>query len=193
MARANPFATSIKAGTTLPEIVTLSLRQAVSSNFTVLGTVEWTNWSRAEKLDVICTDGPNPVFCPGGAGQRVTSLALGWHDGWFFSLGAEYQMNHHLTLRAGGAYELSPIQNATERTLRVPDADRIWGSVGATYKLNDKMAFDFAYSHIFVDSAPIDRLESGIRFLGKAETSVDIVSLSMKMKFGGDDHHEAMK
>jgi long-chain fatty acid transport protein len=175
----------MKAGVTLPEIVTLSLRQAISPHLTMLGTVEWTNWSRLEKLDVTCANTqPNPVFCSLGNGQTVRSLQLGWHDGWLFALGAEYAYSPALTLRGGVAYEISPIQNADERTLRVADADRIWASIGATYKWSENIALDFAYSHIFVDDAPIDRTESGIRFVGSADTSIDIVSVSLKMKVG---------
>lgn len=180
-----PFTAAMKAGVTLPEIVTLSLRQAVSPRLTVLGTVEWSNWSRLEKLDVVCAKTlPSPVFCPTGNGQLVSSLPLGWHDGWFFSAGAEYAYSPAVTLRGGLAYEISPIQNADERSLRVPDADRIWASVGATYRWSENIALDFAYSHIFVDDAPIDRTEGKVRFVGSADTSVDIVSVSLKMKVG---------
>ena len=81
------------------------------------------------------------------------------------------------------AFEKSPIQEASERTLRVPDADRIWASLGATYKWSEKISFDFAYTHIWVDDAPIDRTESGLRFVGEGKTSIDIVSASLKMKY----------
>lgn len=180
-----PSTAAIKDGITLPEIVTLSLRQALSPRLTVLGTVEWTNWSRLDKLDVVCANTlPSAVFCPAGNGQLVNSLPLGWHDGWFFSAGAEYAYSPALTLRGGLAYEISPVQNANERTLRVPDADRIWASVGATYKWSQNIALDVAYSHVFFDDAPIDRTEGGVRFVGSADTSVDIVSVSLKMKVG---------
>lgn len=181
-------AASIKAGVTLPEIVTLSLRQAISSQWTILGTVEWSHWSRLEKLDVVCTGPSNTINllgCPTtGAGTVQSSLPLGWHDGWFVSLGAEYRYNERLTLRTGFAYEKSPIQAADERSLRVPDADRIWASLGATYKWNEKVAFDFAYTHIFVEDSRIDRTEQGIRFVGHSESAVDILSLGVKVKLG---------
>jgi long-chain fatty acid transport protein len=180
-----PFpAARVKAGVTLPEIVTLSIRQAISPQLTVLGSVEWTNWSRLEKLDVVCAQPIPGALCPGGNGSLVNSLPLGWHDGWFFSVGAEYAFSRSITLRSGVAYEISPIQNPDERTLRVPDADRIWASVGATYKWSESISLDFAYSHVFFDDAPIDRSEGPLRFVGYADTSVDILSLSIKMKTG---------
>lgn len=188
---------SIKAGLTLPEIATLSLRHGVTDRLTLLGTVEWSNWSRADKLDVVCannTGGGNPAFCPGGNGQVATSLPLGWHDGWFFSVGGEYQYSEKLKLRTGFAYEISPIQAADERSLRVPDMDRVWASLGATYKWNDNVAFDLAYTHIFgVGDDAIDRVEKTWHFVGNTDAQVDIISASLKMKFGGDEHPLGLK
>ncbi len=37
----------------LPNVVTLSLRQDVSPRARLLGTVEWTNWSRFKSLDLV--------------------------------------------------------------------------------------------------------------------------------------------
>ena len=186
---------AIKGGITLPEIVTLSLRQMVSEKLTLLGTVEWSGWSRAEKFDVVCVRSTgNPVFCPAGNGQLVRSLHLGWDDGWFFALGGEYAWSDRLTLRSGVAYEISPIQNPDERSLRVPDTDRLWASVGATYKWNDKISFDLAYTHIFgVGDGDIDRTEGGLRFVGEAEAQIDIISASLKVKLGDEGHKESLK
>ena len=191
------FGPAIKAGVTLPEIVTLSLRQVLSPSWTVLGSVEWSHWSRLEKLDVVCANNPagNPVFCPGGNGQLVRSLPLGWHDSWFVSLGAEHQYSDRLTLRTGVAYEKSPVQAADERTLRVPDVDRLWTSIGASYKWNEAMTLDFAYTHIFgIGDDQIDRTESGIRFVGSVDSQVDIFSVALRMKLGGGtEYHEPVK
>lgn len=180
---------SIKAGLTTPETVTVSARHGLHPGWTALGTVEWTNWSRLEKLDVVCTSnslGANVLGCPvaGGVGTLATSLPLGWGDGWMFALGLENQYNDKLTWRTGLAYEISPIQGADERTPRAPDADRIWASIGATYKWSDNISLDLAYSHIFVEDAKIDRTQNGIRLLADVDTSIDILSASVKMKLG---------
>lgn len=182
-------AASIKAGVTLPEIVTASIRQAVSPNLTLLGTIEWTQWSRLQKLDVVCTSAANVINllgCPTtGPGTVASSLPLGWHDGWFFALGAEYKYSPALTLRGGLAYEISPIQSADERTPRAPDSDRIWASLGLSYNWSASTSFDLAYTHIFMDGGSIDRTQSGIRLLATVDSQVDIIAASVKMKFGG--------
>ena len=188
----------IRAGATLPEIVTLGLRQGINERLTLLGSIEWTHWKRLEKLDVVCANNQSPsALCPIN-GNLVTSLDLRWSDGWFFSLGGEYKYSDKLTLRTGLAYEVSPVRDATERPHRVPDADRVWASVGATYKWSEMMAFDVAYSHIFVDDAPIDRTArdlglGNVRFIGHADTSVDIFSASLKIKLGGGERSDSLK
>jgi len=127
---------------------------------------------------------------PVGVGDTVSLEHLNYEDGWFFSLGGEYQWSSQLLLRTGLAYEISPIRNAQDRGLRIPDNDRIWASVGATYDLSDTMSLDFAYTHIFVDEGKIDRAaaafpDAPFALEADVEQSVDIISASFKMKLGG--------
>lgn len=174
-----PVGNNIEAGLKTPETVTLSLRQELGPRWTGLASVEWANWSRLKQLQVECTSAP----CVGGLNP---TLPLGWHDGWFFSLGAEYAWSPALTLRGGVAYEISPIQNADERPARLPDSDRIWASIGATYKWSEKVSLDFAYSHIFAEDADILRTDGGVLLRAETESSVDILSVGLKIKLGDD-------
>ncbi|MBS0244520.1 MAG: outer membrane protein transport protein, partial [Proteobacteria bacterium] len=169
---------SIQAPITMPGIATLSLRQAITPRLDLLATGEWTNWSKLDQLQVQCTSsstGINLLGCP-GAGAVQSTLPLNWHDGWFASLGAEYKYSPALLLRTGVAWEKSPIQNASERTPRAPDSDRVWLSAGATYKWSERISFDLAYSHIFMDDGQIDRTSSGVRLLADVSSQIDIVS-----------------
>ena len=159
-----------------PEIVTLSVRQAIAPNTRLLGTIEWTNWSRL---------GTVPINGSGTLLGFDRSLPANWHDSWLYSVGLEYDYSQKLTLRSGVAFEKSPIQNATERLIQVPDSDRWWASAGLTYRLNEKMSFDLAYTHIFFDDAPFDRtsLTGSSHITGSADQSADIVSISIKNKW----------
>jgi long-chain fatty acid transport protein len=174
---------NVGLGVTLPETVTIGLRQDISDNTRLLVGAEWTNWSRLKVLDVKCTGAANPVFCPAGAGQTVQGLEFNWHDGYFVSAGLEHDVNDQLTLRGGAAYEISPVRNPDERSLRVPDSDRVWLSLGASYKITDSMKANLAYSHVFFEEGQIDRTESGIRFIGKSKAHLDIISAGLSMTF----------
>ena len=85
----------------------------------------------------------------------TTSLPFHYNDGWFFSVGAEYQWNDRLTVRAGIGYEISPVTDDVRMPL-LPDNDRMWFSVGATWQVCKTLHFDFAYSHLFVQDTSIN-------------------------------------
>jgi long-chain fatty acid transport protein len=162
---------AISADVTLPETVSVGVRQRINDTVTVMGGMEWTNWSRIQTVPF--------VGSPAG-----TELALNFDDGWFFSVGGEYKFNPNLTLRAGLGYEISPVTDE-DRSMRLPDADRVWASIGASYNWNERLSIDAGYSHLFVDDAPVDETTAGIRYAGTAEGSADIISFGLRYKFGG--------
>jgi len=171
---ANPATT---ASLTLPDQITASLRSQISPQWTVLGTVEWTNWSTLQEL----------VIQPNGSSPSV--LSLQWQDGWFFSGGLEYQWDPKLALRAGIAYEISPVTDEY-RTPRLPDSDRIWVSAGMTYNWNEHLSFDLAYTHIFAQSGSINlgpsdpaNLTRGTLVAEVNDAYVDIVSVGLRYRF----------
>jgi long-chain fatty acid transport protein len=169
----------VSADVSLPEIVTLSLRQDIAPAWTLLGTVEWTNWSRLPELRVTCDNGIAGVCAKGGPVGGVP-LTLNWDDGWFFSAGLEHAYSEQLTLRAGAAYEISPIDTDAGRTIRVPDADRIWVTAGASYKYSEFTTVDLSYAHVFVEDATT--VQAGGAFVGQVESSADIISVGVRSK-----------
>lgn len=156
----------------LPDIVTLSLRQVVTPTTRLLGTVQWSNWSRFKDVAL---------------SSPVGNLAVqsNWDDGWFFSVGGEYDYSPTLTLRSGVAYEISPIDDATKRLVQIPDNNRVWLSIGASYKWSDAITLDVGYSHIFIQDGGLD-LYSPLGqgpFVGNVEASVDLFSVGMRTKW----------
>ena len=185
-----------KATLELPNIVTLSLRQDLTPGFRLLGTVEWEQWSRFKELKLVSNGNsasavgggvivPNQsVFTATLPGQTIGVLPANWSDGWFFSLGGEYDFSRQLTLRAGGAYEISPVDAAQKRLIGLPDNDRYWASLGATYKWTDATTIDFSYSHVFVKDGPIDRNSlTGLNVKGNVEASIDIISVGLRTRW----------
>lgn len=161
----------------LPDQVTASFRSELTPQWTVMGTVEWTNWSTVQQLVVKAVTTP------------VSTLDLQWDDGWYFSGGVEYQWDSKLALRAGIAYELTPVPDAT-RSPRLPDTNRFWLSGGFTYDFTPQLSMDFAYSHIFGESSPINLYPTdpanALRGSLVGEVSdgyVDIVSIGLRYKF----------
>src|SRR4029079_15730246 len=165
---------------------TVSLRQVVAPNARLLATFEWTHWSRFQDLTVTATDNGASVLQPrgGAAGTTIASLPQNWHDSWFLSVGGEYDLSQTVTLRTGFAYEQSPIQNALERNIAIPDANRYWMSFGASWRALENVTFDLAYSHLFIEDGAFDRTSvSGTRETGSIKSSTDIVSVGLKTKW----------
>ena len=176
----------VEAQIKLPSIATLSIRQGVTDKLRLLGTVEWTQWSSLQSLNVVCTGlGQSCPFGAGSAPFPSPSLDLNWHDSWMFAFGGEYDLTRQLKLRTGAGYELSPIQNPSERTSRLPDQNRFTLSGGAGYALTDQIALDLAYSHLWGLGGGIDRTQNGVRLLAGVNSSVDIISGAVKFKLGG--------
>ena len=172
----NPaFKAPIEADFDLPSILTVSFRQDINTRMRVMGTFEWTNW---DVLGVVDIDNRS-------TGANITSISANWDDGYFLSGGVEYDYSDKLTLRGGVAYEWSPQQEPEQRLVSIPDNDRIWLSVGATYKWSETTTIDLAYTHIFIEDARIDR-DEGVFFEGEADSSGDIIGVSVKTKWGKD-------
>lgn len=159
----------------LPDIVTLSLNQAISHNMRLLGTVEWTNWSRFNELRVKDSTGVNADLV----------IDANWVDSWFFSVGAEYDYSKQLTLRSGVGYEWSPIDDPKKRLIGIPDSNRVWASFGGSYKVTDATTLDLAYTHVFLDDSRFDRdnTNKSLTLKGSIEASTDILSVGLKTKF----------
>ncbi len=156
----------------LPDIVTLSLRQAMAPNMRLLGTVEYTSWSVFDELRVKRQVGADVV------------IDAKWSDSWLFSVGGEYDVNRALTLRTGVGYEISPVDDPTKRIVGIPDSDRIWASIGASYKYSASTTIDFAYTHIFLKDAELDRLsQQGLRVVADVEAKTDILSVALKTRW----------
>ena len=103
-----------------PESIRLGLNWQANPRWRLLAGAEWTRWSRLESLDIELTNG------------QTLSEDHHWRDTWRLSLGAEHQRDPW-TLRAGLAWDQSPIRDPAHRYPRLPDSDRTWISAGLGY------------------------------------------------------------
>ncbi len=136
--------TTATAPLTLPDIATVSVMFGVDSPTRVYGSWNWYNWSTFDAIRVF------------PEGRPAQSSPQNYEDSWSMALGAEHDFTDRLTLRAGTMYDETPVPDAFLST-RVPDGDRTWATVGATYRLNDRFDVDFSYAHVFVASATLNR------------------------------------
>ena len=181
---------NIKSDVTLPEQVTVGLRQKITNDFTLLAGYEWTGWGAFGRFPVISNSGVT-------SGATLTSLIFDYKNSWFASIGGEYAWNDNLVLRAGLGYEKSPITSET-RSVRLPDSDRIWTSLGMSYKWNEKLTFDASYAHLFGKSGSVNVVPGNptlitptsgslagvpLPFVGNTKAHVDIFAIGLTYRW----------
>jgi long-chain fatty acid transport protein len=189
LAATTPFSTAGSISTTinLPDMVTVGLRQRIGDRFTLLAGFEWTDWSRIGTAVVNTPSGPARI-----SGTAVT-LPFEYSDGYFYSLGGEYIVDPSLTLRAGVAFEQSPITDSV-RTPRLPDNDRMWYSAGLSYRPPQfrGVTFDLGYSYIDVKDTPINigpgsgnpwTNATGV-YIGSVDSHIHILSVGFRYQWG---------
>jgi len=160
-------------GVNLPDIVTLGVRQRITDRFRVMVGAEWSNWSRFDAVEI--EGGPAPIDLP-----------FEYDDGWFFALGAEFDVLPQASVRAGVGYELSPIGDDV-RDYRLPYNDGFTFALGASYRHNERFAFDLGYSFLSVEDADIRAAgaggpEANGPFSGHADAHAHYLSAAIKLR-----------
>jgi len=86
--------------------------------------------------------------------------ALNFNNSWRVGTGVEYQTPTPWLLRAGIAYDRSPVQDLY-RTPNLPDDNRRWLAAGARYGHGDSWSVDFGYAYLWIQDAPSELGTSG--------------------------------
>jgi len=158
----------------LPASVAASMTHQFSDTLTGSVGLLWTGWSSFEELRVE------------QSGGRAAVTTENWDDTLRVAVGGEWQFAPRWTLRAGAAYDPTPVPSAEFRTARLPDADRTWASVGLGYEISKQWSVDVGYTHIWLNDSTIDNTtESAIpnTLRGNYQGKVDIIGLQLNAHF----------
>ena len=119
-----------------PAWAMLNVAWDVNPQWSVYGTLRWTDWSSFSELSIKTASGTG------------TSIDNRWKDTYFGSVGFDYRFNPTWTFRAGIGLGTSPIKYADTRTGVIPDAKRLWLSLGGTYHATERFTIDFGAAHL---------------------------------------------
>ncbi len=161
----------------LPNTMSAAVSHMVTDRLQLLGDFTWMGWSTIPSLSV-----RNDI-----TGSALSHEPLGFKDTYRVGAGTQYQYSESLRLRAGTAWDQSPTRNASDRTVRLPDSDRVWLSFGVNHKIGKKTSIDLGYAHVFFDKAEINRPTNENPSLqivrGSFNTSVHILSVQLNHQF----------
>jgi long-chain fatty acid transport protein len=129
----------------MPDSASLSYYQKINTQWDFLADVSWTGWSSIQELRIKRADG-----------TTLSVLPENFKDTWRYSVGVNYYPDERWVLRAGLAYDQSPV-NDVDRGPRLPDSDRTWIAAGARYKYSSALNFDVGATYIFVKNGSINQ------------------------------------
>ena len=130
----------------LPESVALSAYHRYK-DFGFSGTARFTHWTSSFPNFTVRSDWPG--FRPTDGEKKVYYK---YRNSWTLTGGVDYYYCKNLTFRFGGGWDESPAHDASRRTIRIPDNDRWWMSVGASYMKNNWQV-DVGYAHMIAKTA----------------------------------------
>jgi long-chain fatty acid transport protein len=99
----NPAITApfdVNGSQAMPDVLELKVQSGIAPDWLAFGSVKWTDWSQLQSVPFFCSSAVLGV-CPAGA--QVTSLDLGYRDGWTIMGG----IGHKFSEQWSGAVSLT--------------------------------------------------------------------------------------
>ena len=134
------------ASLSAPQTVLLTGTWEATPQLQLSALIRWADWSSFDTLtvEVDPQSASNPVL--GALIREPIAVENKWQDTWLFTIGADYMINNAWTVRAGVGYETSPIDDDRYRTALIPDSERLWLSIGATWHVTENLQGDFGFT-----------------------------------------------
>lgn len=160
---------------TTPATTSLAVAFDVTDRLALTATYAETGWESVQEVR-IDFDNPDP--------DSVEDFS--WDTTRFMAVGGEFRLNDAWTLRAGYAIDETPTTLAT-RTPRLPDEDRTWYSIGASWQYSERLALSFGYIRVEPDTPRLAIVtppqEGGHRLSGAYDSVVDLYGISVQYRF----------
>ena len=129
-----------KATVKTPDTVMFTSTWEATDNLRLSTLIRWAKWSNFKTL-TISTSANHPKM-------STIEVNNDWEDTWLFSVGADYKLNDAWTVRGGVAYEKDPVGDNSKRMAVIPDTDRLWLSLGATWNASKNIQIDGGFSYL---------------------------------------------
>lgn len=127
----------------LPAIAEFSGYHKLNQSFAVHYSVQWTDWSVFKTLKATGSG------CSGGVCFQKDQE---FSDSWRYAIGGTWYANDAWTLRAGLALD----KQAAHNVISIPDTERMWYTLGASYQLTRQLGLDAGVAYLQGKDVNID-------------------------------------
>lgn len=156
-----------------PQSASVSLAYAATERLDLLADFTWTGWSCHREFRIeFANTLPDSV------------TRYHWRDTRYYALGLSYRMTPHWLLRAGAAYDQSPVPDVWHRSVLGPDTDRRWLTAGLGYRASDRFSLDAALAYLAMSNTGVNNTDAaGHNLVGSYSLAATFVSLQASWKF----------
>lgn len=121
---------------------------------------KYTEWSRFKELQGVGNDG-----------TVLFHKDENFKDASRYAIGLSYDLWDELTIRAGLAYDESAAGDSP--SISIPDTERTWYSIGATYRFTPNLSVDVAYAYLHGHSNSFTESETISTSIGDITAELD--------------------
>ncbi len=159
-----------------PESLSVHGMYRATDKLNLFSDVTWTRHSRFNKAVLMFENEKNVV----NGKSNQTTIVPNWRDTVKVALGGSYQYSEPLQLRAGIAFDQSPVRSSADRQNTLPDANRLWFSIGTRYTIQQRHVLDTALSYVHINKSDfIGESSDGTNVDSKGATSAKFKSHAM--------------
>ena len=155
----------------MPANLDFGLAFNVNEKLTLAAEVNWVLWSTYDSL----------IFTFKESGDLLNSAdPREYKDSWIIRIGGQYKLNDKLTLRAGGYYDPSPV-NEKYFNPETVSLNTTGLTLGLSYQPIENLSIDLSYLHLFGQEA--EKAYEPDNFSGKYKTQTAIPGIGISYSF----------
>lgn len=164
----------------LPAIASLGITHDATNDLRLFGEIQWFGWSSFDEIRTKL-----------GAGLPDAVRPQNFRDTYSAAIGAQYTVNGQWTVRGGVRFDQTPTVDGFRNT-SIPDSGLTWVGLGATYKYQKGLIFDFGFVNAFFEGADIDLTQTFytgtpargvVNTRGQTDNNVSTLSFSLTYEF----------
>lgn len=163
--------------TQVPQTVTLSLYQQLNTQWALLASANWQDWSRFGEIGV--------ALDTQLAGAQSTRVDARFKDTYQLALGSQYRVNPQLLWNLGLAYDTAAVSDANRGVILPTGATWRLGT-GATYSLDQNTDVNLSWDLIWMGDMPVEQSKplSGERLAGEYRNAwIQTLTANMTWRF----------
>jgi len=169
------FYTKAETDITLPQQVHAGISYKGFEDLIIEAGVRWEGWSSYDELK-LDFEQSIPII-----GITTMTYEKDWRDTWTGNIGAQYQLNDSVSLRAGYLYGGNPVPDKTFEP-SIPDSNTHIFTIGTGLK-SHRMKIDLAYAYQMLESREKNNTIGATTANGRYDSRIHLVGISLTYLF----------